>query len=107
MASNPVEKGSLEGFADTITCVCGNTTSDEGFGNCTVDGVFVPLSAGPAAEGLIDAPREEQFWVCHSCGRLYNTVALEDNLDATVAGRINLDDPAIDASRRAYWEHGM
>jgi hypothetical protein len=59
---------------DTITCVCGNSCSDEGMPQCNENGVVFHLLVGEAPEGLAEMPDdvEKLYTLCRSCGRVYH-----------------------------------
>jgi hypothetical protein len=59
---------------DTITCVCGNSCSDEGMPQCDADGIVFHLSIGEVPAGLAEMPDdvEKLYTLCRSCGRVYH-----------------------------------
>jgi hypothetical protein len=58
---------------DTITCVCGNTCSDEGMPQCDENGIVFYLTLGDVPAGLAEMPEdpEKLYTLCRSCGRIY------------------------------------
>ena len=59
---------------DTITCVRGNSCSDEGMPQCNDDGVVFRLLVGEAPKGLADMPDDVDalYTLRRSCGRVYH-----------------------------------
>lgn len=65
---------------ESIICLCGNHTADEGMPQANSDGIVSSLDSGPAPEGLSELPAEgETFTLCRACGRLYRDADAEEN----------------------------
>jgi hypothetical protein len=68
----------------TITCVCGNTVSDEGLIQANSKGI--PVHVGSNTDGLAEWPvDEDRHTLCPSCGRVYRDTVIEETGTAPVA----------------------
>jgi hypothetical protein len=75
----------------TITCVCGNTVSNEGLIQANSQGIPVHIGAStPVPAGLATWPEDQDLYtLCSSCGRVYHDVVIEETGTAPVApGRL-------------------
>ena len=90
----------------TITCVCGNTVSDEGLIQANSQGM--PVHAGgdtPVPDGLAEWPEDEDLHtLCPSCGRVYRDAVIEETGTAPVAFRVDVDSGPVAAAIRIHWE---
>lgn len=74
MTNNTEYADVTDNAIDTITCVCGNSCSDEGMPQCDKDGIVFSLNVGEVPAGLAEMPDdvEELYTLCRSCGRVYH-----------------------------------
>jgi hypothetical protein len=89
----------------TITCVCGNTVSNEGLIQANSQGV--PVYNGrsiPVPAGLAAWPEDEDLYtLCPSCGRVYRDTVIEETGTAPVAFRVDVTTDPIAEAIRVYW----
>lgn len=90
----------------TITCVCGNTVSDEGLIQANSQGI--PIHAGgdtPVPDGLAEWPEDEDLYtLCPSCGRVYRDAVIEETGTAPVAFRVDVASGPVAAAIRIHWD---
>jgi hypothetical protein len=90
----------------TITCLCGNTVSNEGLIQANSEGI--PVQAGGAAPvrpGLAEWPEDEDLYtLCPSCGRVYRDSVIEETGTAPVAFRVDVTSGPVADAIRAHWE---
>lgn len=89
----------------TITCVCGNTVSQDGLIQANSQGV--PIYAGkdtPAPAELAEWPADEDLYtLCPSCGRVYRDSVIEETGTAPVAFRVDVKARRIADAIRVHW----
>ncbi|KQR62777.1 hypothetical protein ASF98_14440 [Arthrobacter sp. Leaf337] len=90
----------------TITCVCGNTVSDEGLIQANSEGMPVHLGEGtPVPEGLAAWPGDEDLYtLCPACGRVYHDTVIEETGTAPVAFTVDVAAGPIAEAIRLHWE---
>ncbi|MCU1540340.1 MAG: hypothetical protein JWM01_1287 [Arthrobacter sp.] len=90
----------------TITCVCGNTVSQNGLIQCNSQGI--PVYSGGSAlvpAGLAKWPEDEDLYtLCPSCGRVYRDAVIEETATAPVAFRVEVTAGRIAEAIRVHWE---
>jgi hypothetical protein len=76
----------------TITCVCGNTVSEDGLIQANSQGIPVyPADDLPVPEGLAPWPADEDLYtLCPRCGRVYRDAVVEETGTAPVAFRVDV-----------------
>ena len=91
---------------DTITCVCGNSCSDEGMPQCNANGVVFHLSVGEVPEGLAEMPDDvdKLFTLCRSCGRVYHDQTTVLTNTAPVVTIVNVKSGPVAESLRIHDE---
>jgi hypothetical protein len=103
--SELIEHGKMDypNATDSVVCVCGNDTGEEGFMQCDAHGVPASLSVGEMPAGLSKLREDgDNFMACHSCGRIYSDKLIEQDNDARVVGRLSTDE--LHAAQDLYWE---
>ena len=90
----------------TITCVCGNTVSNEGLIQANSHGVPVHIGADtPVPAGLAPWPADEDLYtLCPSCGRVYHDGIIEESGTAPVAFRVDVATGPIAEAIRVHWD---
>jgi len=90
----------------TITCVCGNTVSNEGLIQANSQGIPVHNGGNtPVPAGLATWPEDEDLYtLCPSCGRVYHDVIIEETGTAPVAFRVDISAGPIAEAIRVHWE---
>jgi hypothetical protein len=90
----------------TITCVCGNTVSDDGLIQANSEGLPVHLGGGtPVPAGLAEWPGDEDLYtLCPSCGRVYHDTVIEETGTAPVAFRVDVAAGPIAEAIRVHWD---
>lgn len=90
----------------TITCVCGNTVSDEGLIQTNSGGIAVHIGGNtPVPAGLAEWPRDEDLYtLCPSCGRVYHDTVIEETGTAPVAFRVDVTSGPVAEAIRVHWE---
>jgi hypothetical protein len=69
----------------SLTCVCGNSASDEGMIAANSDGFPVFIEEGEVPEGLAEWPEDDDIHtLCPSCGRVYRNFDIEHENEAPV-----------------------
>lgn len=83
-----------ENDVESITCVCGNTCSDEGMIQANPEGIAVHLSNTPVPAGLAPFPEDEDelHTLCPVCGRVYSDKTIKETNTAPVAFRVDVSD---------------
>lgn len=91
---------------DTITCVCGNSCSDEGMPQCDGNGIVFHLSVGDVPEGLAEMPDdvEQLYTLCRSCGRVYHDQTTVRTNTAPVVKTVDVKDGPVAESLRIHDE---
>jgi hypothetical protein len=89
----------------TITCVCGNTVSQDGLIQANSEGVPVHLGENTAVPaGLAEWPADEDLYtLCPSCGRVYRDAIVEETGTAPVAFRVDVTAGVIAEAIRVHW----
>ncbi|HKS02858.1 MAG TPA: hypothetical protein VJS86_14390 [Arthrobacter sp.] len=89
----------------TITCVCGNTVSNEGLIQANSDGMPVHLGRDtPVPAGLAPWPEDEDLYtLCPSCGRVYHDTVIEETGTAPVALRVDAATGPVAEAIRVHW----
>jgi len=89
----------------TITCVCGNTVSNEGLIQANSDGMPVHLGRDtPVPAGLAPWPEDEDLYtLCPSCGRVYRDTVIEETGTAPVALRVDVATGPVAEAIRVHW----
>ena len=90
----------------TITCVCGNTVSQNGLIQCNSQGIPVYIGEDtPVPAGLARWPEDEDLYtLCPSCGRVYRDTIIEETGTAPVAFRVDVAAGPIAEAIRVHWE---
>ncbi|MFF2243460.1 hypothetical protein ACFVTM_04700 [Arthrobacter sp. NPDC058130] len=90
----------------TITCVCGNTVSNEGLIQANSQGIPVHIGGTtPVPAGLATWPADEDLYtLCPSCGRVYHDVVIEETGTAPVALRVDVKAGPVAEAIRVHWE---
>lgn len=89
----------------TITCVCGNTVSNEGLIPANSEGVPIYAGAPPVPAGLAAWPEDEDLYtLCPSCGRVYRDSVIEETGTAPVAFTVDVTAGPIAEAIRLHWE---
>lgn len=90
----------------TITCVCGNTVSQDGLIQANSQGI--PVHSGgttPIPAGLAEWPADEDLYtLCPSCGRVYRDAVIEETGTAPVAFRVDVAAGPIAEAIRVHWD---
>ncbi|MET1087604.1 MAG: hypothetical protein ABWY04_10870 [Arthrobacter sp.] len=89
----------------TITCVCGNTVSQDGL--IQADSRGVPVSGGesPVTDGLAPWPDDEDLYtLCPRCGRVYRDAVIEETGTAPVAFRVDVTASPIAEAIKIHWD---
>lgn len=91
---------------ESITCVCGNTCSDEGLPQCNEDGVVYYLSQCDVPAGLAEMPEEPEkyFTLCRACGRVYEDRMIERYDIAPVHKTVDIKEGPVAESLRVHDE---
>lgn len=89
----------------TITCVCGNTVSQNGLIQCNSQGIPVYIGGNtPFPAGLAKWPEDEDLYtLCPSCGRVYRDTVIEETGTAPVAFRVDVTAGRIAEAIRVHW----
>ena len=90
----------------TITCVCGNTVSQDGLIQANSQGVPV-YSAGesPVPGDLAPWPPDEDLYtLCPRCGRVYSDAVVEETGTAPVAFRVDVTAGRVAEAIRVHWD---
>ena len=89
----------------TITCVCGNTVSNEGLIQANSHGIPVYIGSNtPVPAGLAAWPKDEDLYtLCPSCGRVYRDTVIEETGTAPVAFRVDVTTGEIAEAIRVHW----
>lgn len=70
---------------ESITCICGNTCSEEGMPQTNSEGVLANINEGPVPRNMVEMPAPEDIHtLCRSCGRLYRDADAEPGRIAVV-----------------------
>ena len=89
----------------TITCVCGNTVSQNGLIQCNSQGI--PVYSGgitPVPAELAGWPEDEDLYtLCPACGRVYRDAVIEETGTAPVAFRVDATAGRIAEAIRVHW----
>ena len=89
----------------TITCVCGNTVSNEGLIQANSEGT--PVYGGgdtPVPAGLAVWPEDEDLYtLCPSCGRVYRDAIIEETGTAPVALQVDVSTGPVAEAIRVHW----
>lgn len=95
-----------DNFPDSITCVCGNTCSDEGMIQCDSRGIAFHLLTGDVPSGLAEMPEDENllFMVCPSCGRVYHDKTITETGTAPVFKTVDTKSGPVAESLKIHWE---
>jgi hypothetical protein len=90
----------------TITCVCGNTVSQDGLIQANSQGVPVH-AGGDIPAGLAAWPEDEELYtLCPRCGRVYRDSVIEETGTAPVAFRVDVTGGPIAEAIRIHWNFG-
>jgi hypothetical protein len=91
---------------DTITCVCGNTCSDEGMPQCSENGIVFYLTMGEVPAGLAEMPDdpEKLYTLCRSCGRVYHDQTTVRTDTAPVVKTVDVKSGPVAESLRLHDE---
>lgn len=89
----------------TITCVCGNTVSQDGLIQANSQGIPVHIRANtPFPAELAEWPEDEDLYtLCPSCGRVYRDAVIEETGTAPVAFRVDVTAGPISEAIRVHW----
>ena len=89
----------------TITCVCGNTVSNEGLIQANSQGIPIFIGENiPVPAELAEWPKDgELYTLCPSCGRVYRDSVIEETGTAPVAFRVDVTAGAIAEAIRVHW----
>jgi hypothetical protein len=88
----------------TITCVCGNTVSQDGLIQANSQGVPVHVGGTSVPAELAAWPADEDLYtLCPSCGRVYRDSIIEETGTAPVAFRVDVAAGPIAEAIRAHW----
>jgi hypothetical protein len=89
----------------TITCICGNTVSQDGLIQANSQGV--PVHAGgdlPVPPELAAWPADEDLYtLCPKCGRVYRDAVIEETGTAPVAFRVDVAAGPMADAIRVHW----
>lgn len=91
---------------ESLTCVCGNSSSDEGLIQADSDGVPVHIEdSTPVPAGLSEWPEDEDelYTLCPICGRVYHDKTIKDTGEAPVAFVADLKEGPIAYGIRVHW----
>ena len=108
MSSNTEYADVTDNAIDTITCVCGNTCSDEGMPQCNADGIVFHLLTGEVPAGLAEMPDdvEDLYTLCRSCGRVYHDQTTVQTNTAPVVKIVDVNEGPVAESLRIHDEIG-
>lgn len=88
----------------TITCVCGNTVSQDGLIQANSEGMPV-YAESPVPEGLAAWPEDEDLYtLCPRCGRVYRDAVIEETGTAPVALRVDVTRGPVAEAIQAHWD---
>jgi hypothetical protein len=89
----------------TITCVCGNTVSQDGLIQANSQGVPVHVGGGTSVPAELAAwPADEDLYtLCPSCGRVYHDSVIEETGTAPVAFRVDVAAGPIAEAIQVHW----
>lgn len=90
----------------TITCICGNTVSQDGLVQANSEGIPVYIGEDTSVPtGLAKWPEDEDLYtLCPSCGRVYRDAVIEETGTAPVAFRVDVSAGQIAEAIRVHWE---
>ncbi len=90
----------------TITCVCGNTVSQDGLIQANSQGVPVYVGGeNPVPAELAEWPADEDLYtLCPSCGRVYRDAIIEETGTAPVAFRVDVSAGPMAEAIRVHWD---
>ncbi|WP_104137494.1 hypothetical protein [Arthrobacter sp. ZGTC131] len=90
----------------TITCVCGNTVSQDGLIQSNSEGIPVYNGGDTSVPaGLAKWPEDEDLHtLCPSCGRVYRDAVIEETGTAPVAFRVDVSASRMAEAIRVHWE---
>lgn len=89
----------------TISCVCGNTVSQDGLIQANSEGVPVYIGEDtPVPPELAGWPADEDLYtLCPRCGRVYRDSIIEETGTAPVAFRVDVAAGPIAEAIRVHW----
>ncbi|MET3174437.1 UNVERIFIED_ORG: hypothetical protein ABIB52_002288 [Arthrobacter sp. UYCu721] len=89
----------------TITCVCGNTVSQDGLIQANSQGIPIYIGKNiPIPAGLAEWPEDEGLYtLCPSCGRVYRDTVIEETGTAPIAFRVDVTAGQITEAIRVHW----
>ncbi|VXC11937.1 conserved hypothetical protein [Arthrobacter sp. 9AX] len=88
----------------TITCICGNTVSQDGLIQANSRGVPIAGGDSPVPAGLAPWPEDEDLYtLCPRCGRVYRDAVIEETGTAPVAFQVDVAAGPIAEAIKAHW----
>jgi hypothetical protein len=84
---------------ESMTCVCGNGASEDGFSSADRSGRLSNITNDPAPDGLSELP-DDAFSICNSCGRVIDSDATTSGIK--VLGRVDVGSEQWAAARELY-----
>jgi hypothetical protein len=89
----------------SLTCICGNSASDEGMIAANSDGFPVYVEEGKVPAGLAAWPEDDDIHtLCPSCGRLYRNADIERDGEAPVIDTVDIAKGPIAEAIAAHWQ---
>lgn len=105
MSDKTPEQASIYGANDpeSVTCICGNAASIDGFMQTDANGKPMYLNLTGAPEGLVNIPEgDDTYFVCYRCGRGYSDTEIKTHNTATVVFRRDVDSPEFQRDVDVY-----
>ena len=95
----------IDQHVTTITCVCGNTVSNEGLIQANSEGIPVYIGRNSnLPDGLAAWPDDEDLYtLCPSCGRVYRDTVIEETGTAPVAFRVDVTTGPVAEAIQVHW----
>lgn len=89
---------------ESLICICGNHTGEEGLPQCTADGILFHLELGEVPPGLVEMPDDpdQLYTLCRSCGRIYHDQTIKDTGTAPVYKVVDVKEGPVADSITAH-----
>jgi hypothetical protein len=90
----------------SLTCICGNSASDEGMIAANSDGFPVYIEEGEVPAGLAGWPEDDDIHtLCPSCGRVYRNFDIEHENEAPVVLTVDVAKGPIAEAIKVHWQN--
>lgn len=89
----------------SLTCICGNSASDEGMIAANSDGFPVYIEEGETPAGLAGWPEDDDIHtLCPACGRVYRNFDIEHENEAPVVLTVDVAKGPIADAIKVHWQ---